>query len=344
MMVAKINDFGKQAGKVTASLVNGTKKTAKKMNSNLSQVGNKAFDGTGKKVKASGGSVSLFNSKLRKKSVDDYNGAVERYESIAKKVEIDAQSLYELRKLAIVHIRYVEKHINQLANTPKEFKLNLQKITTEIAIFENKESEIKEAERQAKAAAGGTGAGATLGALGIAVATMGPTAAMGVATTFGVASTGTAISTLSGAAASNAALAWIGGGALTAGGGGISAGTALLALAGPVGWTIAGIAGATAIGSGIFASHKNKKIAEQLLTERQNVEEIIRKFNSMHAEIKAITNMTRTQIEGVEKANSKVRGADYSLFSLDEKIQAGMLVNSTLTLAQLINKEVKLND
>ena len=37
--------------------------------------------------------------------------------------------------------------------------------------------------------------------LGIAVATMGPTAAMGVATTFGVASTGTAISALSGAAA-----------------------------------------------------------------------------------------------------------------------------------------------
>ena len=37
-------------------------------------------------------------------------------------------------------------------------------------------------------------------------------------------------------------------------------------------------------------------------------------------------------------------GSDYSQFSKDEKIQAGLLVNSTLTLAQLINKELKLVD
>jgi hypothetical protein len=57
-----------------------------------------------------------------------------------------------------------------------------------------------------------------------------------------VASTGTVISTLSGAAATNAALAWLGGGALAAGGGGMAAGEAFLALAGPVGWAIAGVA------------------------------------------------------------------------------------------------------
>lgn len=99
-----------------------------------------------------------------------------------------------------MHVKYVEQHINQLANTPKEFAVELHKINTEVTTFENKEDEIKEAEKQAKAAEGGSGAGATLSALGIAVATMGPTAAMGVATTFGVASTGTAISALSGAA------------------------------------------------------------------------------------------------------------------------------------------------
>lgn len=53
-----------------------------------------------------------------------------------------------------------------------------------------------------------------------------------------MASTGTVISTLSGAAATNAALAWLGGG----GGGGMAAGEAFLALAGPVGWAIAGVA------------------------------------------------------------------------------------------------------
>lgn len=133
-----------------------------------------------------------------------------------------------------MHVKYVEQHINQLANTPKEFAVELHKINTEVTTFENKEDEIKEAEKQAKAAEGGSGAGATLSALGIAVATMGPTAAMGAATTFGVASTGTAISALSGAAANSAALAWLGGGALAAGGGGMSAGTAFLGLAGPV--------------------------------------------------------------------------------------------------------------
>lgn len=63
---------------------------------------------------------------------------------------------------------------------------------------------------------------------------------MAIATTLGTASTGTAISALSGAAATNAALAWLGGGALATGGGGVAAGEAFLALAGPVGWAIGG--------------------------------------------------------------------------------------------------------
>lgn len=92
------------------------------------------------------------------------------------------------------------------------------------------------------AVAKNAGKGAAGIGVGVAVAALGPTAAMGIATTFGVASTGTAISTLSGAAATNAALAWLGGGALAAGGGGMAAGNALLALAGPVGWAIAGVA------------------------------------------------------------------------------------------------------
>lgn len=75
--------------------------------------------------------------------------------------------------------------------------------------------------------------------------TMGSTIAMGVATTFGVASTGTAISTLSGVAATNAALAWLGGGTLATGGGGMAEGEVFLALAGPIGWAIAGITLAT---------------------------------------------------------------------------------------------------
>ncbi len=286
----------------------------------------------------------MFNAKLRKNAIDNYNAAVERYEKVANDLGENTDVLYKERKKALMLVKLVEERINQLANTPKEFKVTLQKIEIEVENFKTKQQEIKKAEVEAKAAAGGSGAGATLSTLGVAVATMGPTAAMGIATTFGVASTGTAISTLSGAAATNAALAWLGGGALAAGGGGMSAGSAFLALAGPVGWTIAGVMLAGSVGSGLFASYKNKETAKKLILERENLEKIIRKFNTMNSEVKALLETTNTQIAGVTKVEKALIGSDYSQFSKDEKIQVGLLVNSTLTLAQLVNKELKLND
>lgn len=286
----------------------------------------------------------MFNAKLRKNAIDNYNAAVERYEKVANDLGENTNVLYKEREKALKLVKLIEERINQLANTPKEFKVTLQKIEIEVENFKTKQQEIKKAEVEAKAAAGGSGAGATLSALGVAVATMGPTAAMGIATTFGVASTGTAISTLSGAAATNAALAWLGGGALAAGGGGMSAGSAFLALAGPVGWTIAGVMFAGSVGSDLYASHKNKETANKLIVERENLEKIIRKFNTMNSEVKALVETTNTQITGVTKAEKALIGSDYSQFSKDEKIQAGLLVNSTLTLAQLINKELKLDD
>ena len=320
------------AGKMTAAVAGSVAQSAAVASGEVSKAADSMAKGTvsiAKNVKDSADKVDLFNSKLRAKAVEDYNNAVERYENVADDLAKSTQALYDLRKIAIVHVKYVEQHINQLANTPKEFAVELHKINTEVTT---------------KAAEGGSGAGATLSALGIAVATMGPTAAMGVATTFGVASTGTAISALSGAAANSAALAWLGGGALAAGGGGMSAGTAFLGLAGPVGWTIAGVAGAAAIGSGIYANHKNKETADKLLLERQNVEVLIRKFNVKNAEVAALTEATQTQIDGVQRANAAVTGADYSQFSHEEKMQAGLLVNMTLTLAQMINKELELDD
>ena len=285
----------------------------------------------------------MFNAKLRKNAIDNYNSAVERYENVANDLGENTNILYKEREKALKLVKLIEERINQLANTPKEYKVTLQKIEFEVENFTKKQQEIKRAEVEAKAAAGGSGAGATLSALGVAVATMGPTAAMGIATTFGVASTGTAISTLSGAAAANAALAWLGGGALVAGGGGMSAGSALLALAGPVGWTIAGVMIAGSVGSGLYANNKNKKTANRLIGERDNLEIIVRKFNNMNSEVKALMKITNTQMTGVSRAEKALIGSDYSQFSKDERLQAGLLVNSTLTLAQLINKELKLD-
>lgn len=287
--------------------------------------------------------VDLLHSRLRKQTIETYNTTVTEYEAVASALDTNTQRLYEVRKDAIQVIMDVEHHINQLANTPKEFMTDLGQIKYALHTFENKETEIKNAELEARIAANGASGGATVGALAVAVATMGPTATMGIATTFGVASTGTAISSLSGAAATNATLAWIGGGTLAAGGGGMSAGAAFLALAGPVGWTIAGVAGVAAVGSGLFASHKNKEVADKLIAELENLEKIVHKFNNMNQEVQALTEKTKVQISGVSRANWDVKGTDYATFTLEEKQQAGFLVNSTLTLAKLINVELKIN-
>lgn len=286
----------------------------------------------------------MFNVKLRKSAIDHYNVAIERYEIVATALNENVGALYKKRELAVKTIEVVELKVNQLANTPKEFDVTIQEMKVEVLNFENKQKEIHKAEVEAKLAAGTSGTGATLSALGLAVATMGPTAAMGVATTFGVASTGTAISALSGAAATNASLAWLGGGALAAGGGGMSAGSALISLAGPVGWTIAGVMLAGSVGSGLFASYKNKETADKLLLERENVEKIIRKFDVMNSEVKSLIEITKQQIAGIINTLKVLDGNDYNLFTSEEKIQIGLLINSTLTLSQLINKEINLND
>lgn len=289
-------------------------------------------------------SVDLFHSKIRQKSLDEYNELVEEYEKTATIFGEEATKLYEIREEAIKLVKLAEAHINQLANTPKEFQTELKRINTEVMTFESKRKEIQQAEKEAKIAAAGSGTGATLSALGLAVATMGPSAAMGIATTFGVASTGTAISSLTGAAATNAALAWLGGGALVAGGGGITKGSALLALAGPVGWTIAGVALTTSVGTGLYASNKNKEIAEELIDERKNLANIKRKFEGKTYEIKSLHQVTNTQMIGLEITNKQVIKTDYSTFNDEEKLTAGVLVNSTLSLAELINKELSLDE
>ena len=141
----------------------------------------------------------------------------------------------------------IQAQFDAIRNVPSEKRVQYEKLR-EVRLNWKQQADKIEADYKV-AAVKNVGGGAAGVSAGVAVAALGPTAAMGVATTFGVASTGTAISTLSGAAATNAALAWLGGGALAVGGGGMAAGNAFLALAGPVGWAIAGVA---LLSSGLF--------------------------------------------------------------------------------------------
>lgn len=289
-------------------------------------------------------SVDLFNSKLRQEAVDGYNEAISYYNEEADSLADKSIELYQVRDKAIKVVKIVEERINKLANKPKEFETKLEAIDVEIQNFEDKQIAISQSIKEAELASGSTAATASLSALGVTVATLGPTAAMGVATTFGVASTGTAISSLSGAAANSAALAWLGGGSVAAGGGGVAAGNAFLALAGPVGWGIAGAMLTASIGAGVVANRKNEEVAKEAIEEQKKVELLTRQLKEKVIEITELIELTEKQTEGIYLANLSLTGMDYSLFTEDEKYQAGALVNSTLSLTAMVNKEIRINE
>lgn len=245
--------------------------------------------------------------------------------------------LFIERTRAVDTITFIEGLINSVANHPKSFDAEFEEIDTYRDDFLNSSYYGERELRAAREAAGGAGAGLAAGA---SVAFMGPTAAMWVATTFGTASTGTAISTLSGAAATKAALAWLGGGALSAGGGGITAGSALLAMAGPIGWSIAG---ATLLTSILLFTSKKAKLNKQKNEEIESVKRNTEKLREVDAQIDGILTETIAVREGLNGTYAKcleMFGKDYCAFSDDQKKSLGALVNQTKTLSALFGKTV----
>lgn len=177
--------------------------------------------------------------------------------------------------------------------------------------------------------------GLVVTSMGIGLAVLGPTAAMGVATTFGVASTGVSISALSGAAATNAALAWLGGGALAAGGGGMAAGETLLALAGPIGWAIAGMAFLTS-GFLFWKLKSDKEKLENiflLICKRDNASysQAIVEMNERINRIVDETKKLESAIVDIVKF-----GTDYNEMTEDQKYTLGAYVNLMNASTQLL--------
>ena len=287
--------------------------------------------------------VDLFNSKLRQEAVEGYKESIRLYNDEADNLATKSTELYQVREKAVKVVKIIEERISKLANKPKEFETKLEEIDVEIQNFEDKQIAISQSIKEAELASGSTAATASLSALGVTVATLGPTAAMGVATTFGVASTGTAISSLTGAAANSAALAWLGGGSVAAGGGGVAAGNAFLALVGPVGWGIAGVMLTASVGAGVVANRKNEEVAKEAIEGQKKVELLARQLKEKVIEVTELIELTEKQTEGIYLANLSLTGMDYSLFTEYEKYKAGNLVNSTLSLTAMINKEIKIN-
>ncbi len=270
--------------------------------------------------------ADALNNEL-KRSEDEYNEAYQI-------VNASGEQLLSLRQNTVTVIVKIESLINGIANHPKSFEKDFEIINVEKDKFRDTIQFGLEQKKNLEKSAVGAGAGV---AAGTAVATMAPTVAMWVATTFGTASTGTAISALSGAAATNAALAWLGGGAVAAGGGGMAAGHALLALAGPVGW---GIAGASLLTSVLLIWRRMKKIQESKRDEicrMKNCKEALQEVNGKIEVITIQTDSLSDRLQNQYQSLVYLNGFDYSTFSTEQKLALGALVNDTKALSALLN-------
>ena len=268
---------------------------------------------------------------MLEKSIIEYNDAFTLMSDRGVQLFIE-------RTRSVDMIILVEKLINSIANRPKTFEAAFEEIETNRKRFLNSCDFGERELHAARAAAGGAGAGIAAGA---SVAFMAPTAAMWVATTFGTASTGTAISALSGAAAQSAALAWIGGGALSVGGGGVAAGNALLAMAGPIGWTIAGASLLTSI---LLFTKSKAKLNKQKNNEIEAVKRNTEKVKEIDAQIWKIfseTESIRTGLLGSYGECLALYGKDYSCFDDSQKLGLGALVNQTKALSAMLGKTVE---
>lgn len=246
--------------------------------------------------------------------------------------------LYVERCRATDTISNVEQLINSIANRPKSFDTEFEQIDINREAFASTCDYAEREIQAAREAAGGAGAGLAAGA---SVVFMAPTAAMWIATTFGTASTGAAISTLSGAAATNAALAWLGGGTIAAGGGGIAGGNALLALAGPIGWTIAGATLLTSII--LFTKNRaklNKEKNEEIETVKRNTERI-KEIDLQIKDILTQTNSLRTNLAESYLNCLGMYNGDYLLFTDEQKESLGAVVNLTKALSVLFDKKIE---
>ena len=274
---------------------------------------------------------------VTEKAPDPYEVAIDEYNAAYTSMSDAGLELLIVRQRTTDLVELVERLINSIANTPKSFDADVQRIETRRTEFLESEAFIRRDLAAAQQSAFGAGVGVAAAA---AVATLAPSAAVWVATTFGTASTGTAISALSGAAATNATLAWLGGGAVAMGGGGTAAGTALLALAGPIGWSIAGATLLTSVV--VFTRRKleTRDAKEQALTSVKENTATVRKLDAQIRELLERSNSIRAQLLSQYHAAVAHHGADFLALETREQALLGALVNNTLACTAQLESRV----
>lgn len=283
----------------------------------------------------------MFNNSLKKEALRIHEETLTRYNKSYEEMRKSCEQLYEIRKNSVELIQLVQRVVNSIANTPKEFDTELGKIGKELSKFSETEEYAKEAYNASLKAGVNIVGGA---AAGLGVASMAPTALMSIATTFGTASTGTAISALSGAAAQKAAMAWLGrtfAGFAVKEGAGMAAGQAFLALAGPIGW---GITAASTGISLILLTNKNKELANNAVKEAKEIAKAREALDETNEKVKALKARTDILFNDMNKQRNRITGfmnLDYLSIDDEDKLFMGTLVNNTLSLSVLLNETVE---
>lgn len=259
--------------------------------------------------------------------------AQDKAQAAIKEINNAIGELGEYTRSLYKSLTSIQEQFDKIRNVPSEQKLQYEELKQIRLNWKQQADKIDKDYKNVTVKNAGVGAAGA--GLGVAVVTMGPIVAMGVATTFGVASTGTAISTLSGAAATNAALAWLGGGALAAGGGGMAAGNAFLALAGPVGWAIAGV---SLLASGLifWKSKSDKNHLENVfiaISERD-----IKSYELAIIELKERISRIIDENSKLTDAIGEIEsfGLDYNKMSEAQQYALGSYVNLMLSSTQLL--------
>lgn len=283
----------------------------------------------------------MFNNGLKKEALRIHEETLNSYNKSYEEMEKSCEQLYEIRSKSVELIKLIQRVVNSIANTPKEFDTELGKIGRELSKFNETEEYAKEAYNASVKAGANIVEGA---AAGLGVASMVPSVLMSIATTFGTASTGTAISALSGAAAQKAAMAWIGrtfAGFVVKEGAGMAAGQAFLALAGPIGW---GITAASTGISLISLTNKNKELADNAVKEAKEIAKAREALVETIEKVNELRSKTDLLFRDMSKQRDKITRSmnlDYFTIENEDKIFLGALVNNTLSLSILLNETVE---
>ena len=125
----------------------------------------------------------MFNNGLKKEALRIHEETLNSYNKSYEEMEKSCEQLYEIRSKSVELIKLIQRVVNSIANTPKEFDTELGKIGRELSKFNETEEYAKEAYNASVKAGANIVEGA---AAGLGVASMVPSALMSIASCNGL--------------------------------------------------------------------------------------------------------------------------------------------------------------